>query len=129
MLISIASLGALIAVSMAIMNEEPPKTSLFANISTVETHDQRQSLLAQRIGERYGIGRPEAGLDKYLIAQGFEAERVASSDAPGEPIYGQAEVRYGPGRCKMIASVNWRANAQGNLTELNILHTADVCIG
>lgn len=106
----------------------PPDTPLFDGIHRVSSHDARQALLAERIARRYPLGTREAGLEAYLERQDFKVIRGADALAPGQPIYGEARARYGPGPCQMIATVYWRGDPRGRLTELHVNHLADVCI-
>lgn len=107
----------------------PPDTPLFAGMPERSSHDERKALLAERWGRRYPIGGAEAGLEAYLTSQGFKTKRLTNTLAPGQPIYGEARVRYGPGLCQMIADVHWRGDRHGMLTELYVDHSADLCIG
>ncbi len=106
-----------------------PSTPLFAGIPARATHAERQAALTERLEQKFKVGRPEAGLEAYLKSQGFKTKRLTSSLAPGQPIYGEARMKYGPGLCQMIADVHWRADPTGLLSELNVEHTADFCIG
>lgn len=107
----------------------PPETPLFAGIPERSSHDERRALLTERMGRKFPVGGPEAGLEEYLTTQGFETKRMTNTLAPGRPICGQAQVRYGPGLCQMIVNVHWRGDPHGMLTELHVEHSADLCIG
>lgn len=128
MLISMLLVGALLGGCGDGAARRAPATPPFAGIGAVATHDARQALLLGRIQQRYSVGLPEAGLSEYLRTQGFKTARRDDAGAPGQPIYGEARAKYGPGLCKMFVIVSWRGKRHGVLTELNVSHGTDGCV-
>lgn len=105
-----------------------PHTPLFSDIPARATHQERQAMLANRLAQKFKVGRPENGLEKYLMDGGVKTSGVTGSLAPGRPIYGEARIKYGPVVCNIISDVHSRADAKGQLTELNVEHSADLWI-
>ena len=73
--------------------------------------------MQSRLEQHFQLGGPEAGVAPYLAAQGLTVERKTNSGAIGQPIYGEARLESG-WICPITASVSWRADPRGRLTEL-----------
>lgn len=113
----------------ALATSHAPDAPLFAGITDAGGHEQRAQLVQHRIEGKYKLGQREAGLADYLSSQGMKiVKRTTSSEAPGQPIYGEARLTYGPATCKMLVSVFWRGDSRGLLTELRANHDTDRCL-
>jgi hypothetical protein len=125
--LSLLASGLLIACGGG-LNAGPPNTALFEGFQANPSNEGREALLRERVSRLFPVGGPESGLEQYLRLQGFETKRRSDAPAQGQPIYGDASVRYGPGACKMRAHITWRGDAAGNLTEFTVWHGGDGCI-
>lgn len=128
MLYTLSLVAALVA-SIAEAEVSGPTPSLLSNIPAEASHDERKALIEKRLAERFAVGRAERGLEPYLRKQGFKTKRVTNSEAAGQPVYGEARIRYGRGLCKQTVGVFWRADPKGVLTEFYVNHGADLCMG
>jgi hypothetical protein len=107
-------------------SSELPSTPLFEGLAEAG-YDRGESLLRERIEERFKVGDSEAGLEDYLRSQGLTTTRVETSGAPGLPIYGESEARTG-GSCGQVVHVNWRADEAGIIRDLVIDYADEGCL-
>lgn len=105
-----------------------PSTPLFAGLRGKDWEEPEASnLLRQRIGERFPIGAPEAGLAEYLSSQGMKPGAAASSFGPAtreSRSYWAGSV----GLCRMPVQVAWHVDGAGRLSKLSVFYSDTSCL-
>jgi hypothetical protein len=116
-----------ILAGLAACSDHLPATALFQGVEGRDPAAGEQ-LIRDRLGQRFAVGRPEAGLDAFLHAQGMKTRRQADTPTPGLPIYGEASVRGAGVPCPRVAMVIWRADAGGVIRSLSVLYKQATCV-
>ena len=105
-----------------------PPTPLFAGLRGKDWEDpDATKLLRQRIGERFPIGAPAAGLAEYLSNQGMKPQAVTP--------YSELATREGRsywvgavGLCRMPVEVVWQVDGAGRLSDILVSYSDTGCL-
>lgn len=99
---------------------ELPPTPLFAGLPEASARNEDAGdILKARLLERFPLGAQDRPLADFLRDQGFKVDRRRAPLNRANPFIGHAKQYFGPPLSgKTLVSVHWRANAQGQITEV-----------
>jgi hypothetical protein len=104
-----------------------PATALLRGIQG-QGFEEGRVTLQSRMQERYPKGSSDAGLLSYLNSQGFAGHRDIVPGNEESPVRGTARLFRKRTGCDIVVGVDWRATAEGTITELDAIYSDVGCL-